>query len=236
MVPVSFAVVMPSVSRLPEQHRLLSFGFTGPSLTSTGTLYRFLSAGEFSIHDDRWFTKPWGINGGSPGARSFKKIYRYSSKDPSNPTVEVLPSKCDYVRVQPNDLLEWVTWGGGGLGDPTTRPTHIVAMEVARKLVTVKGARENYGVVVDGSTFEVDDEATRVRRAEIVGKRGKEYAGRVYDRGGTLAELSASCLEETGLPPPRPQWERDPYGPHVALPYVTDWYKTMREKGDWDLQ
>lgn len=109
-------------------------------------------------------------------------------------------------------------------------------MEVARKLVTVKGAKENYGVIVDGNTFAVDEGATKTRREEIVAARTKVYEGRVYDRGGTLVELTATCLEETGLPPPKPQWEKDPYGPHVALPYVKEWYKTMREKGDWDLQ
>ena len=56
------------------------------------------------------------------------------------------------------------------------------------------------------------------------------------DRGGTLRELIAACAAETGLPPPRPQWERDPYGPHVALPYVKEWYRKMREGGleVWD--
>ncbi|KAH6721129.1 Hydantoinase/oxoprolinase-domain-containing protein [Leptodontidium sp. MPI-SDFR-AT-0119] len=243
--------LFPAIKSVPTEFIELNFPLrieANESLADTGgagfyrggnaqrTLYRFLSAGEFSIHDDRWFTKPWGINGGSPGARSFKKIYRYSSADPPNPKIEVLPSKCDHIRVQPNDLLEWVTWGGGGLGDPTTRPAEIVAMEVARKLVTVKGAKENYGVIVDGNTFVVDEGATKARREEIVAARTKEYEGRVYDRGGTLAELTATCLEETGLPPPKLQWEKDPYGLHVALPYVKEWYKTMREKGDWDLQ
>ncbi len=195
-----------------------------------------MSAGEFSIHDDRWFTKPWGINGGSPGARSYKKIYRYS-ENAETPKIEVLPSKRDHVRVEPNDLLEWVTWGGGGLGDPTTRPAEIVAMEVARKLVTVKGAKDNYGVVVDPDTFAIDETKSKARRAEIVAARDeKVYKERVYDRGGSLAELTASCFAETGLTPPRPQWAKDPYGPHVALPYVKRWYETMREKGDWDLQ
>ena len=31
--------------------------------------YRFLEPGEISIHDDRWLTYPWGVNGGLPGAR-----------------------------------------------------------------------------------------------------------------------------------------------------------------------
>ena len=35
--------------------------------------YRFTEPGSIAIHDDRWFTKPWGVNGGKPGARA-KKI------------------------------------------------------------------------------------------------------------------------------------------------------------------
>ncbi len=36
--------------------------------------YRFLEPGEISIHDDRWLTYPWGVNGGLPGARSRKTL------------------------------------------------------------------------------------------------------------------------------------------------------------------
>lgn len=78
------------------------------------TRFRFLNRGEFSLHDDRWFTYPWGIDGGEPGARSKKILYRYS-KDAENPAPEYLPSKCDYIRVDPGDVLEYITWGGGGL-------------------------------------------------------------------------------------------------------------------------
>ena len=38
--------------------------------------YRFLEPGEISIHDDRWLTYPWGVNGGLPGARSKKTLVR----------------------------------------------------------------------------------------------------------------------------------------------------------------
>ncbi|KAG5291467.1 5-oxoprolinase [Histoplasma ohiense] len=195
------------------------------------TVYRFLSAGEFSIHDDRWFTKPWGVNGGKPGSRSRKVIYYYS-KDPQNPPTKVLQSKCDHIRVAPGDLLEWITWGGGGLGDPLTRPVEKVALEVHRKSVTFEGARKNYGVVVNPSDYSVDQSATDALRAEIKAARASDKL-ELFDRGGTLAELRASCLEETGLSPPIPQWDKDPYGPHVAVPYVKDWFKLMREKGEW---
>lgn len=197
------------------------------------TLYRFLSAGEFSLHDDRWFTKPWGVNGGKPGSRS-KKIIYYHSRDPENPPKEVLKSKCDYIRVAPGDLLEWVTWGGGGLGDPLTRPAEKVALEVHRKSVTFEGARENYGVVVNPVDYSVDQAATDALRGKMKAERPSNESQELFDRGGTIAELRASCLEETGQAPPIPQWEKDPYGPHVNLLYVKEWFKLMRDRGDWD--
>ncbi|KAL2006591.1 hypothetical protein VTN00DRAFT_9259 [Thermoascus crustaceus] len=172
-----------------------------------------LCAGEFSIYDDRWFTKPWG--------------------DPENPPTVTLKSKCDHVRVARGDLLGWTTWGSGGLGDPLTRPAEKVALEVHRKTVTFEGARKNYGVVVNPSDFSVDQAATEVLRAEIKAARPKDKENQLFDRGGTLAEPRASCLEETGQPPPIPQWEKDPYSPHVALPYVKEWFKSTRETNGW---
>lgn len=34
----------------------------------------------------------------------------------------------------PGDVLEWITWGGGGLGDALLRPADIVAKEVCISL------------------------------------------------------------------------------------------------------
>lgn len=197
------------------------------------TRYRFLCRGEFSIHDDRWFTKPWGIDGGQPGHRSHKVLYRYS-RDPKDPKPEHLPSKCDHVQVEPGDVLEYVTWGGGGLGDPLTRSADRVALEVHRKQVTLAGARDNYGVVVDPDTFAVREAETEALREKIRKVRKADVG--IYNRGGTLEELRERCREETGLPPPRPQWEVDPYGPHMVVPYVKEWYRTMRAKGGWELE
>ena len=38
--------------------------------------YVYLEPGEVSIHDDRWLTRPWGVLGGLPGARSSKLLVR----------------------------------------------------------------------------------------------------------------------------------------------------------------
>jgi N-methylhydantoinase B len=169
----------------------------GPGLHRGGNgidiAYRFLEPGDVSIHDDRWFTYPWGVNGGLPGGRSRKYIER------ADGTVEILQSKCDRIKVNEGDLLHYITWGGAGWGDPLARDPQLVAKEVERGLVTVQGAFR-YGVVLrpDG---EVDRAATAECRARIKSKRGET---RVFDFGPPLEELQRRCLEETGLPPPKP--------------------------------
>ncbi|KAF2644564.1 hypothetical protein P280DRAFT_174739 [Massarina eburnea CBS 473.64] len=208
------------------------------------TLYRFLSEGEVSIHDDRWLIKPWGVNGGMPGSRSTKVLYTNNAygtekeKDPANKVL--LQSKQDHVHVLPGDVLEWITWGGGGLGDPLTRPSDVVAAEVHRKLVTVAGAARNYGVVVRPSDFSVNEGATTELREKMREDRKKTSwsAEMSYDRGGKLTEILARAEEETGLKAPRPQWEKKPYGPHVGLDYVKGWYEKMQKEGfeAWDFK
>ena len=88
--------------------------------------YRFLEPGQISIHDDRWLTYPWGVNGGLPGARSRKIMIRKNGKK------ELLPSKCDRIPVAEGDLLYFDTWGGGGWGDPLKRPVDKVAFDGSR--------------------------------------------------------------------------------------------------------
>lgn len=199
------------------------------------TLYRFLNQGEVSLHDDRWFTKPWGVNGGSCGKRSSKALYINATWGTDHEEKIILPSKADHVKVKPGDVLEWVTWGGGGLGDPLTRPVETVALEVHQRLVTEQGARENYGVVVNMDDFSVDTDATKILRAGMAEARPAGWADVVYNRGGSLEELQKSCLEETALEPPVPQWLNDPYGPHTGLSYVQDWYRKMRQAGGWQI-
>ncbi len=167
----------------------------GPGLNRGGNgidiAYRFLEAGNVSIHDDRWFTYPWGVNGGLPGMRSTKYLVRADGSS------EVLPSKCDRVEVQKGDVLHYVTWGGGGWGDPLLRSAELVGLEVKRGLVTVDGARR-YGVVVDADGT-VDEDATLSLRSHLGAVRAPIT---VFNFGAEIDELRERCLEETGLEPP----------------------------------
>ncbi|KAA8647840.1 uncharacterized protein ATNIH1004_006542 [Aspergillus tanneri] len=103
-------------------------------------------------------------------------------------------------------------------------------------LMTIKGARDNYGVVIDPADLRVCEAEIEVLRKDI--KAARDPAGKAleYDRGGTIEELRKSCLKETGLPAPSPQWELDPYGPHMQIPYVKERFLQMKEAKGWKLQ
>jgi N-methylhydantoinase B len=159
--------------------------------------YHFLEPGTIAIHDDRWLTYPWGVNGGEPGTRGTKWL------DRADGSHEVLPSKCHDIPVRPGDVLHFVTWGGGGWGDGLERDPELVALEVRRGLVSDEGARR-YGVVV-GPDNALDPAATTALRDEIRFGRVGELP--VFDMGPGLDQLLERCQEETGLPAPKaPVW------------------------------
>ena len=155
-------------------------------------VYRFLEPGVIAIHDDRWFVPPWGVNGGKPGARARKLLVK------ADGTEIVMGNKLEDYAVEAGDQLHFITWGGGGWGDPLKRDPALVLKEVGQGLVTVAGARA-YGVVIaDGA---VDAAATEALRAELAGDL------KTFDFGPDIETLRANCLAETGLPAPRaPVW------------------------------
>lgn len=174
----------------------------GPGLHRGGNgihmTYRFLADGNIAIHDDRWFTYPWGVNGGEPGARARKILEKKDG------TKIVVGNKADNIAVEEGDLLHFITWGGGW-GDPLERDPELVALEVRRQLVTVEGARR-YGVVVSADGV-VDQAATEKLRAEMRSQRKGDLP--IFNFGPSIEELRARCLEETGLPAPQPPvWRR----------------------------
>ncbi|RRN66027.1 hydantoinase B/oxoprolinase family protein [Caulobacter sp. 602-1] len=169
----------------------------GPGLHRGGNgihmTYRFLEPGTIAIHDDRWFIPPWGVNGGEPGARARKLLEK------ADGTTTVVGNKVEDVPVEDGDRLHFITWGGGGWGDPLDRDPSLVALEVTQGLVTVEGARR-YGVVIaDGG---LDASATSALRSRMRAARPAEQG--VFNYGPDLETLRRNCLAETGLEPPKP--------------------------------
>jgi len=57
--------------------------------------------------------------------------------------------------------------GGGGYGNPMERPVDKVVWDVKNGLVSIKGAQEDYGVIIrDPATLDVDIAATSALRAK----------------------------------------------------------------------
>jgi N-methylhydantoinase B len=80
---------------------------------------------------------PTGLHGGMPGERRRYWI----NGEPVHP-------KGRYV-LKPGDVISTVEPGGGGLGEPRERPAAAVLEDVRAGLVSVEGARRDYGVAVD---------------------------------------------------------------------------------------
>ena len=159
--------------------------------------YRFLAPGTIAIHDDRWFTRPWGVNGGEPGARARKVLEK------ADGTQTIVGNKVEELSVEAGDLLHYITWGGGGWGDPLDRDPALLALEWRQGLVTHDGARA-YGVVL-GEDGDVNAGATEALRGAI--RAGRTEALPLFNYGGDIETLRANCEKETGRPAPRqPIW------------------------------
>jgi N-methylhydantoinase B len=154
--------------------------------------YRFLNDGQIAIHDDRWLTYPWGVNGGAPGQRSTKILQRADGSE------ETLPAKCEGIEVKKGDILYFNTWGGGGWGDPLQRDPQLIVDDINRDLATVAGAKA-YGVVLN-EDLSVNTAATTKLRSEMAAKRGDVS---LFDFGGDIADIKARSMQETKLPAPQ---------------------------------
>jgi N-methylhydantoinase B len=57
--------------------------------------------------------------------------------------------------------------GGGGYGPPHLRDPSLVASEVKNGIISIERAKEDYKVILDPETWELDGEATRKLREDI---------------------------------------------------------------------
>jgi N-methylhydantoinase B len=156
--------------------------------------YRFLEPGLIAIHDDRWFTYPWGVNGGAPGARARKILEKADGSQ------TIVGNKRENIAVEAGDMLHFITWGGGGWGDPLDRDPALVGKEILQGLVTPGGALA-YGVVADAEGI-VDAVATAALRSRMRAARPEVIP--LFNYGPSIDELRAASVAETGLPAPRP--------------------------------
>ena len=65
----------------------------------------------------------------------------------------------------------FLTAGGGGWGDPLERDSEKVRWDVLEGYVSLKAAMEEYGVVINENTMEIDIKATARLREELGRKK-----------------------------------------------------------------
>ncbi|MFC1945668.1 hydantoinase B/oxoprolinase family protein [Chloroflexota bacterium] len=100
---------------------------------------------------------PFGLMGGLDSGKA-KMVIRRGQKNIRLHTV-------DMVQVQPGDIIMSWSPGGGGVGNPLEREIEKVQEDARNEYISVKVAREIYGVVLNPETFEIDNEATKKLRA-----------------------------------------------------------------------
>jgi N-methylhydantoinase B len=100
---------------------------------------------------------PWGIDGGGAGSCNGYEIVRNGEAVRHGRTQIGDLARGDRVRI--------VTGGGGGVGDPFTRPPECVRDDVLDGYITADAARAHYGVVIDPNGT-IDIAATNADRQE----------------------------------------------------------------------
>ncbi|MEC9248905.1 MAG: hypothetical protein VX986_07780, partial [Pseudomonadota bacterium] len=147
-----------------------------------------------------------------------------SIKNPGTPDEEHVFFSRDAVPVKCGDLIRLVTPGGGGWGDPLERDVKAVQLDVVRKLVSLKSAESDYGVVMDTENFEIDEAKTKALRLKISNQRGPV---KLIDRGAYAQTL----IKQGKISVSEPELESDDLANDAVLEhYWKDLYKYSDRK------
>ena len=141
---------------------------------------------ELATRMENFVVAPWGVAGGHAG-RTGRILL-----NPGKPRERELPPLDDGFVLERGDVIRFETCGGGGWGDPLTRDPGRVRQDVARGFVTARGALEDYGVVLDPASLDVDKTATDETRRRRAGSLP------LIDRGPGFALAEARWREQAG--------------------------------------
>jgi N-methylhydantoinase B len=114
----------------------------------------------------------WGVNGGQSGRPGRLLV------NPGTPEERELKPLSDNNRLRQGDLLRIMTPGGGGWGDPLERDVALVRDDVRDGFVSIESALQDYGVVLDPQTFEVDTVETPKLRQSMRRQTAMFHRGR----------------------------------------------------------
>jgi N-methylhydantoinase B len=122
----------------------------------------------FQLRTDRHDFLPWGVEGGKPGTPTRNYL------NPGTENEVELPGK-HLTTLKQGDLYRLIQAGAGGFGDPLERDLDAIIDDVLEDKLTVDHVRQEYGVVVDPDTLELDMKATDELRTKM--RRDRENGG-----------------------------------------------------------
>jgi N-methylhydantoinase B len=160
----------------------------GPGLHRGGLGYqkkiRVLQDVHLLSNADRTMLSTYGVNGGSAGGTYSIRL------NPDADTPTDVPGLADDISVRAGEVIEIVTTGGGGWGDPIERDPELVRWDVIRGVVSRESAERDYGVLLsgEGEAVTFDEEGTRRVRAEI---RRMRPPLAMFDRGPYFRRLES---------------------------------------------
>lgn len=104
--------------------------------------YQVLGPARFTTRNGRELTPPEGRVGGLPGRPTTLTL------NPDTPEEREIRVADGGVELKAGDVVRMAQAGGGGWGDPRTRPVEEVLRDVREGYVSTDAARVHYGVVV----------------------------------------------------------------------------------------
>lgn len=124
--------------------------------------YRVLAEeAQCTMRADRRDHPPYGLSGGEPGGPSSNALNPGTPHERNLPTMPMAS-----IPLRRGDVFRHVSAGGGGFGPAFERAPELVLDDVREGKVSREAAERRYGVVIDAG-LQVDEDATRARRASM---------------------------------------------------------------------
>jgi N-methylhydantoinase B len=108
----------------------------------------------------KYRSRPWGLNGGREPKEGNYSLLCQGGRE------EIVHSRTS-AHLGKGDMCSNRTNGGGGFGDPLERDPQLVRQDVIDGYVSIRGAREDYGVIIDPQTLDIHAEKTMTLRKEL---------------------------------------------------------------------
>ena len=122
--------------------------------------WKFLAEGHAIVRRHEYRDAP-GMSGGAAGKAGRAIVNQGKPNEKEFPKASHV-----HIHLQPGDTIYLECTASGGYGSPATRDPNAVLADVKDQKVSVAGAAERYGVVIDPKALKVDPEATRVLRSK----------------------------------------------------------------------